>query len=269
MTGWNPFDWQAPEFLIFYAVGFVVAIVAGFVITSFLRPEGRVLSVSKDDELAFLAGGRSRLGEAVLARMLAAGQARVEKSSIYLSPTRVGATGLEREVLALDSPATWGKVTKVLGSGADRIERDLVARELLMERGEAWQIGLLAALPLLLLLGFGLVRYQFGVAAERPVEILAGFMIVTAIFVVIRVLAVDRRTKGGMAVVNETKARSARLKQAPTQAETGTAVALFGTAVLVGSPMADLHRMRQSDGGSGGGDGGDGGGGCGGGGCGG
>ena len=81
-----------------------------------------------------------------------------------------------------------------------------------------------------------------------------------------RVFAVDRRTKGGLAVVKEAKRRAERLKRAPTQAETGMAVALFGTAVLAGSPLADLHRMRQSDGGSSGGDSGSSGG-CGGGGC--
>lgn len=269
MTGLNPFEMQAPEFLALYAVLFVVAIVAGFAIAAFVRPEGNTAVPGKDDELAYLAGGRPRLGETVLSRMLAAGQARIEKTRIHLAPTTVGATGLEREILALPSPATFGKVQKVLGDGAARIERDLVARGLMMERSEARQVGLFAALPLLLLLGLGLVRYQFGVAAGRPVGILTVFMIVTAIVALIRVFAVDPRTKGGLATVKEAKARSARLKQAPTQAETGTAVALFGTAVLVGSPLADLHRIRQSDGGSGGGDsGGDGGGGgCGGGGC--
>ena len=264
MTGLNPFELQAFEFLVLYAMLFAAAVGAGFAIVALLRPEGNAPVVNKDDELALLAGGRNRLGETVLARMLAAGQARIQKASIHLAPTRAGAIGLEREILALDSPARWSKVTKVLGEGADRIERDLIARGLMMERGEAWQVGLFAALPLLLLLGLGLIRYQFGVAAGRPVGFLAGFMIVTAIFALIRVFAVDRRTKGGLAVVKEAKMRAGRLKQAPTQAETGMAVALFGTAVLVGSPMADLHKMRQSDGGSGGRDSGDGGG-CGGG----
>jgi len=248
MTGTDPFALQAFEFLVLYSMLFVVAVVAGFAIAAFVRPEGNSAVLSKDDELAYLAGGRARLGETVLARMLAAGQARIEKAKIHLAPTTMGAAGFERAILALPSPASFGKVQGILKDGANRIEHDLTARGLMMERAEAWQVGLLAALPLLLLLGLGLIRYQFGVAAGRPVGFLTGFMFVTAIFAVVRVFAVDRRTKGGLAVVKEAKARSARLKQAPTQAETGTAVALFGTAVLVGSPLADLHRMRQSDG---------------------
>lgn len=267
MTGLNPFDLPPGEFLALYAVLFIASIVAGFAIAAVFRPEGNAPMLSKDDELAYLAGGRPRLGETVLSRMLAAGQAKIEKGRIHLAPTMVGATGLERDILALPSPASFGKVQRILRDSAERIEHDLVMRGQMMERGEARQVGLFAALPLLLLLGLGFVRYQFGVAAGRPVGILTVFMIATVIVALIRVFAVDRRTKGGLTVVNEAKARSTRLKQAPTQAETGTAVALFGTAVLVGSPLADLHRMRQSDGGGDGGSsgGGDGGGGCGGG----
>lgn len=271
MNGLNPLDWPAQDFLILYGMLFVGAIVAGFAIASLLRPEGNASIITKDDELAFLAGGRPRLGETVLARMLAAGQATIEKGRIQLAPTTYGVVGLERDVLALPSPASFGKVQRILGEGAARLRRDLAARGLMMENGEARQVGLFAALPLLLLLAFGLVRYQFGVAAGRPVGILTVFMIVTALVALLRVFAVDPRTKGGLAAVREAKARAVRLKQAPTQAETGTAVALFGTAVLVGSPLADLHRMRQSDGGGGAegsSDGSsDGGGGCGGGGC--
>ena len=61
--------------------------------------------------------------------------------------------------------------------------------------------------------------------------------------------------------------QSDRLRKAPTTSEIGLAVALFGTAVLVGSGFADFHTLRHasSDGGGGGSDGGGDGGGCGGG----
>lgn len=269
MTGLNPFDWHAAEFLMLYGALLVGAIVAGFVIGWYLRPEGHDAPVTSDDELALLAGGRDRLGETVLARMMAAGHARIQSTSIYLTPMLSGASGLDREILALPSPASWSNALGVIGDGAERIERDLVARGLMLERGERRELGLFAALPLLILIGFGVIRRQLGVAREHPVGILTGLLVVTAIVAVIRVFAVDRRTKAGFAVVREARARSTRLRQAPTHAEAGTAVALFGTAVLVGSPMSDLHRLRQSDGGSEGGDGGSGcgGGGCGGGGC--
>ncbi len=265
MTGWNPFDWRAAEFLMLYGGLLALAIIAGFAIVAYLRPEGRGAAVSKDDEFALLAGGRDRLGETVLARMITAGQARIQTTSIHLSPMAAAASGLDREILALPSPASWSAARKVIGEGAERIERDLVVRGLLMERREMRELGLYAALPLMILFGFGLIRRQLGVAREHPVGYLTALLVATAVFALIRVFAVDRRTKSGIAAVSDAKARSTRLKQAPTQDETGTAVALFGTAVLVGSPLSDLHRLRQSDGGSGGG--GDGGSGCGGGGC--
>src|SRR5688500_655534 len=144
MTGINPLDWQAPEFLVLYAVLFVAAIIAGFAIVAIIRPEGHAPIVSKEDELAYLAGGRPRLGETVLARMIAAGQATIEKARIHLAPTMAGATGLEREILALPSPASFGKVQRILKDGANRIERDLIGRGLMMERSEARQVGLFA-----------------------------------------------------------------------------------------------------------------------------
>ena len=62
------------------------------------------------------------------------------------------------------------------------------------------------------------------------------------------------------------RARHLRLRQAPQSDEVTLAVALFGTAVLIGSPWEALHSMRTAQGGdgSGGADGGCGGGGCGG-----
>jgi len=96
-------------------------------------------------------------------------------------------------------------------------------------------------------------------------------LVATAIVAVIRVLKSDRRTQAGIAALTDARARAERLARAHTEAETGMAVALFGTAVLIGSPIGDLHTIRRekSDGG-GSGDGGsigDGDSGCGGGGC--
>ena len=89
---------------------------------------------------------------------------------------------------------------------------------------------------------------------------------------VIRLAQFNARTHAGDDAIAETRADMVRLRSAPTSGETGMAVGLFGTAVLVGTPFASLHAMRQpqsGDGGSGGdsGDGAGDGGGCGGGGC--
>lgn len=269
MTGLNPFDWSPGAFLALYAFLFMGALLGSFVIAAWLRPEGRALPVTDEEELAVLAGGADRLTETVLARLMARGAAIVDGGRMSFAASVSGGAPIEREIASLSSPAKWSAIRHSVALAAARIERQLAARGLLLERSEARELGLYAAVPLLVLLAFGTIRLQLGLAHDRPVGFLTVFLIATAIVMLIRVFATKRVTRAGMTALAEARQRSARLKLAPTQQETGTAVALFGTAVLVGSPIADLHRLRQSDGGSGGGgdSGGDGGGGCGGGGC--
>ena len=274
MTGANPFDWYGGAFLALYAFLFVGALIGGAVIAAWLRPGGNALPVTDDEELAVLAGGPDRLTETVLARLMANGAAIIDGGRLRFAAGVAGGSPIEREIASLSSPAKWSAIRHRVAMAAGGIERRLVARGLLMERSEARQLGVYAAIPLALLFGFGLIKLQVGLARDRPVGFLSAFLIATAIAALIRVLGTKRITKAGVTALSEARERSARLKLAPTQQETGTAVALFGTAILVGSPMADLHRMRQSDGGSGGGDSSssdssssDGGSGCGGGGC--
>ncbi len=269
MTGANPFDWYGGAFLALYAFLFVGALIGGAVIAAWLRPEGHAPAVTDEEELAVLAGGSDRLTETVLARLMARGAAMIDGGRLSFAAGVAGGSPIEREIALLPSPAKWSAIRNRVAQAAERIERQLIFRGLLMEKGEARQLGLYAAIPLVLLFGFGLIKMQIGLGRERPVGFLVAFLVVTAIAALIRVFGTKRISKGGTAALKEARGRSARLKLAPTQQETGTAVALFGTAVLVGSPMADLHRMRQSDGGGGSSDSssGDGGGDGGGGGC--
>lgn len=271
MTGANPFDWYGGAFLGLYAILFVVSLIASFVIAAWLRPEGREVPTSGEDELAVLAGGKDRLTETVLSRLLARDAAVIERGKFVFDSRVPVNTPVEREIVALSAPASWKAIGNVVGRANDRIRHDLESRGLLMEKDEARRLGLFAIMPFAILIAVGLIKVQVGLGRERPVGFLIAFMIVTAVVALIRLFAIDRRTQGGMATLKQAQARAERLKLAAPRDETGMAVALFGTAVLVGSPLADLHKLRQSDGGSGGGDssgGGDGGGsGCGGGGC--
>jgi uncharacterized protein (TIGR04222 family) len=267
MTGLNPFDWYGGAFLALYAFLFVGAFLGSFALASWLRPEGRAVPVTDEDELALLAGGPGRLAESVVARLLARDEAEIDQQRLVLGGTVTGRSPVERELAGLSSPAKWKEVREWVAASAQRIEELLIARGLLMERGESRQLGLYAAVPLVLLMAFGLTKLEIGLGRDRPVGFLAAFLIVTAIVALFRVFATDRRTKGGVAAVRDARDRSERMRRAPTREETGTAVALWGTAVLVGSPFVDLHKMRRSGDGGDGGGGGDGGSGCGGGGC--
>jgi uncharacterized protein (TIGR04222 family) len=138
-----------------------------------------------------------------------------------------------------------------------------------MDRGTVWQMRFWQTTPYLLLIVFGAIKVDVGLSRDKPVGFLTLLLILTAILALVRFLAVDRRTRGGIEVLADARARSDRLRRAPTPTETGMAVALFGTMVLAGSDMDGFHTMRSAssggDGGSSSSDGG--GGGCGGGGC--
>lgn len=278
MIGANPFDWYGGAFLALYAFLLVGAILCSLLIAAWLRPEGQPGAVGDDDELALLAGGRNRLGEAVLARLLARRAITIGHEGVYTHVSPTGASSAERDLLSLPSPFRWKAASEMIAGAATQLEQRLIDRGLLMELEEQRRLRAYAVLPLVLLTGFGLIKVMVGLSRERPVGYLLAFLAVTVIVAIILIVSIDRRTRYGIHLVSETRQRSERLGRAPTEAEAGTAVALFGTAVLVGSPMAELHGIRrQSDGStsrgsdsSGGGCGGGGGGGssgCGGGGC--
>ncbi|HEY6817407.1 MAG TPA: TIGR04222 domain-containing membrane protein [Croceibacterium sp.] len=274
MIGVNPFDWDSDTFLVLYALLFAGAFAVSFAIAAWLRPQGRAVPVADEDELALLAGGRTRLGETVLARLFARRAITVGRNGIHLHSTVAGASVAERDVLALPSPFKWKAVDLVLAGASALLEQRLVDRGLMTDPRGARQLGAYAAFPFMLLLVLGLARLVVGIARDEAIGLLVAFMVASAIVAAYRLFVTDRRTSAGIGTVSDARQRSERLRRAPTQAEIGTAVALFGTAVLIGSPLADLHGIQRDkgDGGSGCGGGGsscgsDGGSGCGGGGC--
>lgn len=265
----NPLDWNGPAFLFLYGALFVVALILAAIIPGRIRPEGRG-GAADADGLAFLAGAGPRVVEAAVARLLAAGALVVQDGKRFLRGAGAGGTGaLDRALLAASMPADWAGFEKAAKPHIGPVERRLIAGGLILDSGEARRIGLVAALPFIGLFALGIAKLLVGLSRDKPVGFLIAFLVVTAIAILIRIFAVDRRTQRGRLALAEARIRHERLRRAPTNDETGTAVALFGTVVLAGSAFAGLHQMRRDDnssGGDGSGGGGDGGG-CGGGGC--
>jgi len=263
-----PFDLTGGPFLTLYGVLLVATIVAGFIIPRWLRPEGRTARVTDSDQLAFLAGGAMRFADTVVARLLASRALGLAGGKNFYSMDRnAGRTAAERSVLTLPAPIGWPAIASALKSYAEPVESRLVADGLVMDRGLTWQMRFWQTLPYLLLLIFGAIKWEIGTLRDRPVGYLTALLVVTALFAIIRLAAVDRRTRGGLEALTQARARSERLRRAPTANETDLAVALFGTAVLVGSGWSEFHQMRTTSSGDSGSSGGDGGSGCGGGGC--
>jgi uncharacterized protein (TIGR04222 family) len=268
----GPFDLTGGPFLQLYGGLLVLTIIAGLVLARWLRPEGSTPRNIDVDHLAFLAGGGSRLAEAVTARLLATKQLAIDGKDKFAAGGFGSGTPVERSVLALPQPASWGAVSRAIGRHADPIRERLVTDGLLMDGWTALQLRFWQTLPYFLLFAFGWIKLEIGQARGRPVGFLTLLLVVTAIFALIRFATLDRRTRAGKEAIAEARQRSERLSRAPAGGEADMAVALFGTAVLVGSPWGDFHRMRSTSSDSGGSsdsgsssDGG--GGGCGGGGC--
>ncbi|QNQ08954.1 TIGR04222 domain-containing membrane protein [Sphingomonas alpina] len=268
----GPFDLPGPEFLLLYVTLLFLVIAAGRIIPRWLKPEGRDGMIHDPDQLALLGGGKMRLADTVVARMLQKGLLAVpDKHGFAIGGLPSGQNALERAVLALPSPLHWPTLATTIAGNAAPVERALIDRGLLMDQATMLQMRFWQTLPYLMLLVFGATKWEVGTLRDKPVGFLTILLVITAVLAVVRWVRIDRLTRGGRAVLRRARDQADRLRRAPLPQETDLAVALFGTTVLVGSSWSGFHTMRSqpgSDGGSSGG-GGDGGGGsgCGGGGC--
>lgn len=281
----GPFDLAGGPFLQLYGILFGIAIIAGLLIPRWLRPNGYARRVTDAGELAVLAGGAARFADAVVAGLLATrALVMIGKKGFYAQSRDAGRTAAERSVLALPGELSWSKIARTLRPQAEPIGRRLVADGLMMDAGLIQQMRFWQTSPYFLLLAFGMIKLTVGITRNRPVGFLMLFLFATAILAAIRWFSVERRTRGGLAALDDARTSAERLKLAPTSSETDLAVALFGTVILVGSGWSDFHLLRTAssagsgssgDSGSsfgdsrsgGGSSGGCGGGGCGGGGC--
>lgn len=247
------------SFLLLYLALLAVAVVASVLSVRAIRPEGRVADRPDTETLAWLAGGRTRLVDALVAQQLAGGALRL-----------VG-----RDFVTADGAIEkWPALSRRIAGDTDDLARRLRRARLLADEDEARRLRRWAAGPFVALTLLGLLRLVQGIATHHPVGLLAILLVATLALALIRGIALDRRTRGGHETLRRARAADDRLRRAPTEPEIDRAVALFGTAVVAGSAYAGFHQLRaasgdgvtSSDSGDGGGDGGCGGGcgGCGG-----
>lgn len=261
------------DFLWFYALMILGSVVAGIWLPAFLRADGESRRITDRYELAYLVGGPKRVTEAVLAHLLGTGALHAAGSrKVTVIERESGEGPLEREILRKTGDFGITEAHKSVSKHTDGLLAGLVRDRLLLTRSERWQLRLVSVLPYLVVLAIGWYRRTAGIGEGEPVGYLTMMMVVLALLATIRLLKLDPRTRGGLAAIAEGKAASARLKSAPIGPELGFGVALFGTAILAGTPFSELHAMRQAasggDGaytGDGGGDSGGSDGGCGGG----
>jgi uncharacterized protein (TIGR04222 family) len=295
--GLNPFALQKTDFLYFLIPAFLAAGIVGRVIRNSMRtpnPHPGDEDIELDwEQTAYMAGGAGWLTTAAIARLVGRGAAKVAGDGKRLVPAGPMPDDLgvaERAVFKLlpvpNDKAALKPVQDAVEAAFATRSAQLESDGLTLANSRAGGIGCAALVPVLLvLLGFSLPRLLMGLQANKPVTylVIASIACGMAAFA-IAIVGAMRLTNRGAALLARQKDRHAELKAGTkweSSADAGMAVALFGTAVLVGTAIAPLqawYPRQTAEAGSGGcgsgcgsgcgagGDGG-GGGGCGGGGC--
>jgi len=243
-----PLNWSSPAFLAFYAAAVALAAMAAWVLPALTRPAGRYRRVTEPAELAMLGGGAERVAEAGIADAMARGELILIDKRFSAPPGR-GASG---------TGSDWTGMRERHARPAEAARRRLVADGLMLDKAATSVERWLAAGPLAAVLALGAVRCWLGLMRDRPFGWLLLMMVVAAILLVAAWRGVTGRTRAGDRAWRQARDEADRIRRAPTRAEMGLAVALFGTGVLAGSHLHHLHQLRSGNGG-----GGDGGSGCG------
>lgn len=266
-------SWTGSDFLIFYSALLLAGCMAAWWIPSQMRETGRRGEALDAESVALLAGGRDRFADAVLVDLFVSGAIEPsgkDRVAVVRRDVASGAAG--KAVLVAGGPMTRGEARRIIDLQAERIAARLRRSGLLMWSEQHTRLRWLSITPFAALFVLGLYRQRAGNALGEPTGFLVILLGITAILALFRFARSDARTAAGIAAVSDLKTQSSRIARAPRPEEAPLAVALFGTAVLVGTPWEPVHALRQrsSDGGGDGGSSdssGDGGSGCGGGGC--
>jgi uncharacterized protein (TIGR04222 family) len=269
----NPLDWTAEPFLTLYVA---VALIA---LGLCLRMRSRIGSQSVPPisltapQLAYMAGGACRAGDAILVELFEAKQATLSEDGKYINVDPRAAllrARPDQSGLIEPKPMTRLQFQSMLAPYLEEIQGLLTQAGLIPTAEQSWSYRGDVLLTLLVPILLGIEKIEVGIGRGKPVGYLTALVIVTAVLGLFLMIGL-RLTAAGKAILKEYKTSKARLARAPIASELPMAVALSGLAVLAGTelePIYNTARARDRAGTAGGcGGGGCGGGGCGGGGC--
>jgi len=265
---WNPFDWTAGPFILLYLVLTVIVFFWGFSRRSSIGPASQFTHRLSLLELAYLAGGKVRLGDATLLCLTAGNGAVVASNGNVITVT-------DQTPLAalLGGPILlpfWPDMKRQQFQEAitpivKRVEGRL--EELgYFATGDQMRSFRRTVVPfVVVLLVFGMTKVVVGAERDHSVGLLMMLLLITTIAGV-ALARRPARTRAGDEVLQDYQAANARAARAPLEHELLIAVALSGVIVLSDTAYAPVYAASRtmSSGDSGGCGGGGGGGGCGG-----
>jgi uncharacterized protein (TIGR04222 family) len=264
----NPFNWTAGPFLTLYVSLAALLFMLGFRLKSMIGPAAQVTHELSVLELAYLAGGARRLGDAALLRLTSGNGATIDPNGQTITVTNQ----MPLASLMNRSP----RLSFEPGMSRQQFQKAIVP---LVERAQArlQELGYapsdeqmasfrMSVLPFVaLLVVFGLIKVMVGAERHHPVEIL-GFLLVATVIAGFVVATRPTRTQAGNDALKAYQLAHGRASRAPLEHELLLAVALSGAVVLAGTAHAPVYAASQTMSSGGGGGNGCGGSGCGGGG---
>lgn len=292
------FDWNGPQFLVFYSIFAPLNLLVAYV---WRRAQSSVPSEVSDHELprdpyqiAYLSGGARSAVQAALAELAQRREIEVSAQG-HIARAQENTTAFESNAAVSDHPLEAAILRGLGVSGASSVaqllkdveiaevlqnlENQLRAASLAMPKEDALRARNATLALALLAPVVGLIKIGVGLSRDRPVGYLAGmtllaFVIALSLFVPL----VFRNSRGDKALL-KLRLRHTNLKSSgayrdlalrPESGLLALGVGLYGLQILDQTPLADLNLRRHlqassSDGGSSSDSSSDGGSGCGGG----
>jgi uncharacterized protein (TIGR04222 family) len=254
----DPLDWSGRDFLALYLALMAGAVVSGLVLRTWLRRSAvgasRHLGALTPTHAALLAGGPQRAIDAAVAELHERGAIvwDADQQRLVRAAARTDLPApLPALLRALVDDHDPSRSTRAAIDALKPVAADLEKRGLWIGREAARRIGRIAALPALLVLGFGASKVVLGVMRDKPVSLLVALCVLTAIFAAAMYFGRPRRSRFGDAEVARLRTVHAAPRGAGADAgNLAYAVALGGTALFAGTALADWHQARAASSGT-------------------
>ncbi len=266
---WNVLDYAGPEFLRFYGMGAIAALLlSSAMVWRFNRKpiSGRELPALIDPyEIAQLGGGGGRVVEAALASLYAQGFIFV--SGVYSFSRRDGLPvadlhPVEKKVLKaipLKAAAHLKNIRKSMSATCAALEDKLVTGDYVHPKTRLWFARWNVCIPWLALMLFGAIKLIIGAQRERPVGFLIACLAVTCVPIFITRRKIRKRTVEGDATWRRMEMQRTVLNRdmspnSPTNRDdllVPMMVAMCGVSALSAAEYRPLHDALHRRGGAG------------------
>jgi uncharacterized protein (TIGR04222 family) len=254
---WNPFDWTAGPFLALYSASAVVLFLIGSRLKSMIGPAAQANRRLSELELAYLAGGARRLGDAALLCLTANKGATIDSRGHEINVTNLTplAALMSRPLdLSFASDMTRERFQMAIAPLAARVRGRLQAIGYCPTETQVMSFRV-SVLPFFgLLIAFGIMKAIIGIERHHPIGFLIMLMLFTAVAAIV-VAKSPARTQAGNEALRDHRAKHARASRAPRDHELLLAVALSGPVVLAGTAHAPVYAASRTMSSSGGGSG--------------